>query len=123
MRCRSSLPNADPPGLATCESVPAAQGAEYVAAKIYRPRMLRNLKNDHQYREGRVELDNEGRRIIKDADLHAMAKRSSYGEELRHQSWIAHEYNAMQSLYEAGEEGPGPMRGCRHDTPMVVTGV
>ncbi len=91
-----------------CLPGPAAQGAEYVAAKIYRPRMLRNLKNDHQYREGRVELDNEGRRIIKDADLHAMAKRSSYGEELRHQSWIAHEYNAMQSLYEAGADVPRP---------------
>jgi hypothetical protein len=27
--------------------------ADFIAAKVYRPRSLRNLKNDHAYREGR----------------------------------------------------------------------
>ena len=80
----------------------------WVAAKVYRPRMLRNLKNDAQYREGRIDLDNEGRVIHKDADLHAMAKRTAYGEELRHQSWIAYEFRAMQTLFEAGADVPRP---------------
>ena len=30
-------------------------GVEYLAAKVYRPRQFRNLKNDHLYREGRAE--------------------------------------------------------------------
>ncbi len=91
-----------------CLPGPAVQDVKHVAVKVYRPRMLRNLKNDHLYREGRMELDNEGRQIVKHDALHAMAKRSSYGEDLRHQSWISHEYAAMQSLFEAGADVPRP---------------
>ena len=39
-----------------CRSGPAT-GAPLVAAKVYRPRSLRNLKNDGQYRTGRADLD------------------------------------------------------------------
>src|SRR6185436_21005893 len=42
--------------------------AGLVAAKVYRPRSLRNLKNDGQYRAGRVDLDAEGKAIVKSAD-------------------------------------------------------
>jgi RIO kinase 1 len=91
-----------------CKPGAAILDAKFVAAKVYRPRMLRNLKNDQQYREGRVDLDNEGRQIVKDADLHAMAKRSSYGEELRHQSWISHEFTTLKRLFDAGADVPRP---------------
>jgi RIO kinase 1 len=91
-----------------CKPGAAIPDAKYVAVKVYRPRMLRNLKNDQKYREGRVDLDNEGHQIIKDADLHAMEKRSSYGEELRHQSWISYEFAALQTLFEAGADVPHP---------------
>ena len=91
-----------------CKPGAAIPGTKFVAAKVYRPRMLRNLKNDQQYREGRVDLDNEGHQIVKDADLHAMANRSSYGEELRHQSWISHEFTALQMLSGAGADVPRP---------------
>lgn len=80
----------------------------YVAAKIYRPRMLRNLKNDQQYRVGRVDLDADGTSLWKEADVNAIAKRTSYGEEIRHQSWIAYEFKTMQLLYEAGADVPRP---------------
>jgi RIO kinase 1 len=86
----------------------AIPNLEYVAAKVYRPRMLRNLKNDHLYREGRMDLSSDGGKIEKEADQHAIAKRSAYGEELRHQSWISHEYKAMQVLHEAGADIPRP---------------
>jgi RIO kinase 1 len=76
------------------------------AAKVYRPRMLRNLKNDAAYREGRTDLDDEGRHIIRDGDLHAMRKRTAYGEELRHTSWIAHEFTSLQALHDAGADVP-----------------
>jgi RIO kinase 1 len=79
-----------------------------VAAKVYRPRSLRNLKNDAQYRTGRVDLDEAGHVIVKDGDLHAMQKRTAYGEELRHQSWIAYEFQTLEILYAAGADVPKP---------------
>src|SRR4026209_1478461 len=54
----------------------AAIDSPLVAAKVYRPRSLRNLKNDGQYRTGRTDLDENGHAIVKDGDLHAMQKRS-----------------------------------------------
>jgi RIO kinase 1 len=79
-----------------------------VAAKVYRPRSLRNLKNDGEYRVGRTDLDADGNAIVKDGDLHAMEKRTNYGEELRHQSWIAYEFQTLEILLEAGADVPRP---------------
>lgn len=80
----------------------------YVAAKIYRPRSLRNLKNDSQYREGRADLDEEGNALWKEADINAIIKRTSYGEEVRHRSWMAYEFKTLEMLYEAGADVPRP---------------
>ena len=86
----------------------AESEAGFVAAKVYRPRSLRNLKNDGQYRVGRVDLDAEGNALVKSADVHAMAKRSNYGEELRHQSWISYEFQTLDILRAAGADVPKP---------------
>lgn len=80
----------------------------FVAAKIYRPRSLRNLKNDAQYRIGRVDLDADGTALWKEADINAIAKRTTYGEEVRHRSWIAYEFKTMEKLFEAGADVPRP---------------
>lgn len=90
-----------------CRSGPAID-PPLVAAKVYRPRSLRNLKNDGQYRTGRVDLDAEGKAIVKDGDLHAMEKRTNYGEELRHQSWIAYEFQTLEILEAARADVPKP---------------
>jgi RIO kinase 1 len=90
-----------------CRSGPAIE-VPLVAAKVYRPRSLRNLKNDGQYRVGRTDLDADGNAIVKDGDLHAMAKRTNYGEELRHQSWIAYEFQTLETLHAAGADVPRP---------------
>ena len=90
-----------------CRSGPAIE-APLVAAKVYRPRSLRNLKNDGEYRVGRTDLDADGNAIVKDGDLHAMEKRTNYGEELRHQSWIAYEFQTLEILLEAGADVPRP---------------
>src|SRR5215216_5475152 len=90
-----------------CTSGPAID-APLVAAKVYRPRTLRNLKNDGQYRTGRTDLDAEGKAIVKDGDLHAMAKRTNYGEELRHQSWIAYEFQTLEMLQDVSADVPKP---------------
>jgi RIO kinase 1 len=79
-----------------------------VAAKVYRPRMLRNLKNDQLYREGRAVLDEDGRAVLDLGMLKAQRKRSVYGEQIRGQSWIAHEFAALQCLSEAGGDVPHP---------------
>jgi len=90
-----------------CRSGPVIE-APLVAAKVYRPRSLRNLKNDSQYRAGRVDLDESGNAIVKDGDLHAMEKRTNYGEELRHQSWIAYEFQTLETLHASGADVPKP---------------
>jgi RIO kinase 1 len=81
-------------------------GQGYIAAKIYRPRKFRNLKNDHIYREGRADLDTDGNIILDDGMLHAMRKKTGYGKELLHTSWIEHEVKTMQVLRAAGADVP-----------------
>jgi RIO kinase 1 len=83
-------------------------GTEYLAAKVYRPRKLRNLKNDQLYRIGRADLDEFGNKIDEEGMLKAMRLRSAYGEELRHQSWIAYEYVTLELLHAAGADVPQP---------------
>ncbi|HSG43191.1 MAG TPA: RIO1 family regulatory kinase/ATPase [Anaerolineales bacterium] len=85
-----------------------ATGSKLVTAKVYRPRELRNLKNDAIYRTGRVDLDISGNAIIKEADLNAIRHRTNYGERLRHQSWIAYEFKTLEMLHEAGADVPKP---------------
>lgn len=95
------------------DSVEGLQRSEwrepYLAAKIYRPRKFRNLKNDHLYREGRHNLDENGREITDDGMLHAMAKRTEYGRELLHTSWIEHEFTTLKRLHAAGADVPLPL--------------
>ncbi|MBN2500699.1 MAG: hypothetical protein JXB38_07985 [Anaerolineales bacterium] len=85
-----------------------AIGGKFVAAKVYRPRKFRNLKNDQLYREGRNHLDADGLTIIDDGKLHAIQQRTRYGQELIHTSWIEHEYQTMQVLYASGADIPKP---------------
>jgi RIO kinase 1 len=82
--------------------------APLLAAKVYRPRSLRNLKNDAQYRVGRTDLDEDGHALWKEADINAIIKRTRYGEEVRHHSWIAYEYVTMEKLFDAGADVPRP---------------
>ena len=92
-----------------CLANPAVTlSAPYIAAKVYRPRRFRNLKNDHLYREGRARLDENGHEILDGRMNHAMDKRTGYGLRLMHSSWIEHEYQTMQILHAAGADIPTP---------------
>ena len=96
--------------------------AKYLAAKIYRPRMFRNLRKDHLYREGRQNLDIDGN-IIKDHGMqHAMAKRTEYGQQLLHTSWISHEIKALQTLHAAGADVPQPFASGDNTILMTYLG-
>ncbi len=90
-----------------CKAGIAASG-DLVAAKVYRPWSLRNMKQDGMYRQGRADLDDEGRQVIEDGMLHAIEKKTEYGRQLLHQSWIAYEFRSMQRLQKAGADVPVP---------------
>jgi RIO kinase 1 len=79
-----------------------------LAAKVYRPRNFRNLRKDHIYREGRANLDEAGNEITNAGMQHAMQKKSAYGQDLLHSSWMAYELAAMEKLHAAGADVPAP---------------
>ncbi len=91
-----------------CKAGPEIPSAEWVAAKVYRPRMLRNLRNDAMYRAGRSDLDSEGSEVTDQRKLRAMRKKTEYGRELLHQSWIAYEFTTLKMLHKAGADVPEP---------------
>jgi RIO kinase 1 len=86
----------------------AAIGSPYAAAKVYRPRSMRNLKNDQLYREGRLNLDMDGHPVLKDRDLRAIHRKTEYGRDLLHQSWITYELSTLETLHAAGADVPEP---------------
>ncbi len=90
-----------------CKAHPAT-GVELLAAKVYRPRMFRNLSNDALYRQNRTIIDSDGKSVKRGGALVAVQKKSSFGLELAHGSWLAHEYETMRLLFSAGADVPRP---------------
>ncbi|MBN9392985.1 MAG: hypothetical protein J0I20_33445 [Chloroflexi bacterium] len=92
-----------------CQAYPET-GLDLVAAKVYRPRQFRNLRNDKAYREGRAVLTGEGREVKKtDARImRALNKKTAFGEQVAHSSWLLHEYTTLQKLFAAGAAVPEP---------------
>jgi len=84
-----------------------ATGREYVAAKVYRPRMFRSLQHDVLYRESRAQRDSEGRAVRNDRRWRAH-QRSSRGQQGRVAAWISAEFLTQRRLYEAGADVPQP---------------
>ena len=82
-----------------------------LAAKVYRPRMFRNLRNDHIYREGRAFLTADGRPVKKTDHriMRAIGKKTAFGAQVQHTSWLMHEYTTMERLYRAGAAVPLPI--------------
>ncbi len=82
-----------------CQAHPNT-GFDLVAAKVYRPRMFRQLRNDSAYRAGREVLTEDGRPVGKQVLRveRAMTKKSSYGELVRHTSWLMYEFNTLKQL-------------------------
>ncbi len=83
-------------------------GEKYIAAKVYRPRRFRQLRNDSLYQEGRVNLDEDGHEIHDGRANHAIQKRTRFGMRLLHTSWIEHEFQTLELLYKAGADVPQP---------------
>jgi RIO kinase 1 len=100
----------------------ASSGAALIAAKVYRPRQLRNLRNDSLYREGRVNLDVDGHYIGDDRRQRAITKRTTYGQELMHTSWLTHEFTTLQMLHAAGADVPKPYTNAENAILMGFIG-
>jgi RIO kinase 1 len=94
-----------------CQADPAT-GATLLAAKVYRPTKFRNMRNDSVYRRGRMLLDANGHDHDYARDqrvLRAVRKKTAFGRQVRHTSWLMHEYTALQQLHQAGAAVPQPV--------------
>ena len=92
-----------------CCASPDVDGVGLVAAKIYRPRMFRNLRNDVRYRQNRNVLNGYGK-VVRDERLtRAMQKGTDIGKGALQVSWMQHEYHALQTLFAAGVKVPKPI--------------
>lgn len=91
-----------------CTGHPAT-GVDLIAAKLYRPRELRHLKNDAVYKAGRQLRDADGKEIKGRRVKLALSKKTSYGKSVDIQWWIGNEYRTQTQLFEAGADVPKPI--------------
>ena len=91
-----------------CTGHPAT-GMELVAAKLYRPRMLRTLKNDAIYKSGRQLRDEAGKQIKGRREKLALSQKSTFGKHLDMVWWIGNEFRVQTALHEAGAAVPRPI--------------
>lgn len=91
-----------------CTAGPST-GVALSAAKLYRPRMLRHLRNDALYKEGRLVLDSDGKEVRGNREARAMLKKTRFGQHLGFMSWIMHEFEVQKELYAAGADVPKPI--------------
>ena len=105
-----------------CRAHPAT-GLNLVAAKVYRPREFRSLRNDTQYRQGRALLGADGKTAsIKRREARALELHSRFGRELEHTSWLAYEFYTLEKLYDAGVHVPLPLKQSEHVILMDYVG-
>jgi RIO kinase 1 len=87
-----------------CQADPVL-GVELLAAKLYRPRIFRNLRNDSLYRMGRTVLDEEGKRVGS-REARAMEGKTRFGQELRQSNWLGTEVATLNLLNAVGADVP-----------------
>jgi RIO kinase 1 len=92
-----------------CCAAHPSTGLEYVAAKVYRPRMFRSLRNDAVYRASRPQVDAKGREGRGAKRWNATAKETERGRAAKITAWIRYEYETQRLLYDAGADAPRPL--------------
>src|SRR5262249_8624152 len=105
-----------------CCAAGPASGLDYLAAKIYRPRMFRSLKNDAVYRQSRAQLDGDGHEVRNDRRWRAH-QRSKRGQGERVASWITYEFQTQRLLYGAGADVPRPPSQIGNGMAMEYVGL
>lgn len=104
-----------------CVAHPAT-GMEYVAAKVYRPRMFRSLRNDAIYRESRVHHDAEGQMLRGRRATKALMRKNEQGRLMQVASWIEYEYTTQSRLYNNGANVPKPLAQIGNSVLMEYIG-
>lgn len=96
---------------ATVYCCPAGPGVgfPYVAAKVYRPRKFRSMKNDWVYKQGRITIGPSGKSAFDTRTLKALRQGTRFGKKVDTASWCAHEYNMLRELYDLGADVPRPL--------------
>ena len=92
-----------------CCAAHPSTGLEYVAAKVYRPRMFRSLRNDAVYRASRPRVDARGREGRGAHRWNATSKESERGRAAMVSAWIRYEYETQRLLFDAGTDTPRPL--------------
>lgn len=105
-----------------CCAAHPATGYELLAAKVYRPRMFRQLRNDARYRQGRALLGERGKVVRDDRLLHAVQKKTAVGKEAVQTSWLEHEFQTLLRLHQAGADVPEPVARANHTILMEFIG-
>src|SRR2546423_1070371 len=89
-----------------CQAHPST-GMEYLAAKIYRPRMFRSLRNDAVYRFSRMQRDEQGQAVHNLTRRGSAATRKTErGRAAQVASWIEYEYQTQRLLSTHGANVP-----------------
>jgi RIO kinase 1 len=108
-----------------CRAGPSL-GGRLLAAKVYRPRKLRELRNDAMYREGRKLLATDkgaGRVSARDQRMaRAIRKGTRRGKQVLHTSWVNYEWRALQSLFAQGVSVPEPVASADNAILMEFLG-
>jgi RIO kinase 1 len=106
-----------------CCAADPATGEEYLAAKVYRPRMFRSLRNDAVYRTSRVQYDERGRLVRQGYGRHGRRDPGSeQGRVDQVTAWIGYEYETMRRLHRAGADVPRPLGQASNATLMTYIG-
>jgi RIO kinase 1 len=90
-----------------CKAHPRT-GMDYLAAKIYRPRMFRSLRNDAIYRDSREHHDADGQMLRGTRSTKAYMRKNEAGRLVQVSQWIAYEYATQEILYAHGARVPKP---------------
>lgn len=87
-----------------CKAHPAT-GLDLIAAKVFRPRMFRAMRNDSLYKIGRLIKSAEGK-YPDGRTVRALKKGTKYGKFIDSASWCLYEAKMLSTLYSAGVEVP-----------------
>jgi RIO kinase 1 len=80
-----------------------------VAAKVYRPRMFRAMRNDWYYRIGRTMAAPDGSAAYRGRVLRALKKHTRFGKRVETLSWCHHEFDLLKTLHDSGVDVPKPI--------------
>jgi RIO kinase 1 len=107
-----------------CCQAHGGDGRGLIAAKVYRPRQFRNLRNDAQYRQGRATLTVSGQ-AVKATDwrfLKMLGAKRGKGLTAQQASWTAYEAATMRRLRAAGADVPEVFANSEHAVLMTYYG-